>query len=260
MRSSCVRSRSSVRAASRSSGSCTVTTGRPTSALRLRAAGLEPQDAETVLIASVAVVVDDPRPAGRRDACARCTSRRRPRADRSARVCDLGRRPAAGSRTSLGAELATDPDALPIFVAEAGGELVIARAGSASSPGNAVRDALGRRDAAALARPRHLPRARCAPREPRAAARPPLPRGRRVRRQPADPRAARVRGRDDDDAVHLGSSHPALTSSSRATDATVRSPVSSSTEDLPTPTVAVIRSARAVTDSGAMVAQRCIYA
>ena len=189
-------------AGSASSGSCTRTTGRRISRDRLREAGFVPEDEETVVIARVDEVASRPllpdgvslREVTDRtdlDRIAAFEQAAWEDEDEQGWIADM-----------LEAERKADPNGISIVVAEADGAIVCA-GWVRFVKRNGLRDALGRRHAAGLARTRDLPGHRRASGGRGRPARFSLPRGRCVQRQPPDPRAARVHRGDDDDAVRL---------------------------------------------------------
>ena len=167
---------------------------------RLAAAGLEPEEVEAVMIAQVAAIAAAPRvPDGvtlaevtAREDFDRITAMEETIwGDRRAWLADM-----------LESERAVDPEALTVVVAEAADAIVCA-GWIRFHERHRVRLAVGRRNAAGVARPRDLPGVGGLSCGSGGVARHGLPVRRRLTGQPADPRAARVRRGHHDDAIRL---------------------------------------------------------
>ena len=168
---------------------------------RLLAHGFEPEDLETIVIASVAAIA---REASSPDGVSLREVTERADFDRIGAMEDAIWRDGRNGwlADSLEKERAADPDAITIVVAESAGEVVCAGWVRFVSR-HGLRDAVGWRHAPRVAASGHLSRVGRLPRQPRGGAGVPLPAGGRVVGEPTGPGAHGLRRGHDDDAVHL---------------------------------------------------------
>ncbi len=172
----------------------------PDLAAHLTAAGLQPESEETVVVAAVAEIAAEPLlPEG---VSLREVDERRDFERIAAMEEAIDGDDHSWLAASLEAERALDPDALDVFVAEAG-ETVVCAGWLRCEPASDFASFWGGGTLPQW-RGRGIYRARVGRRAQAAgAAGPPLPAGGRLRREPSDPRAARLRRAHDDDAVRL---------------------------------------------------------
>lgn len=168
----------------------------------LRAAGFEPDERETVVVAPLADIAGEvvlPAGAVLREVTERADLERIARMEEAVWQDGHAR---SWLVEMLEAERAADPSLLRIFVVKGRRRRRLRRLGSLRAR-HALGVVVGRRDAAGVAAQRDLPRDGPPPRQRRTRQGLRARAGGRLRRQPPDPGAARFRRRHDDDSVEL---------------------------------------------------------